>query len=241
MSERLVRHGHGAGATPAGRRPRDLARTIAPWPATTPPRPSSSSMSRTTSPTRPASLHVKGGEAVIPFINDAGGGGPGGRGACRLHAGLAPAQHAALRQGWRHLAGPLRGRELGRAAPPGPAGHGSGRPQGHARRGRLQRLHDARPRDRRDQSDRASRICCGEAGVERVVVAGLATDYCVKATALDALALGYPTTVLAQRDPRRGPRRGRRRASPAPSCAQRARPIALDDDAVDLAAAGAAD
>jgi nicotinamidase/pyrazinamidase len=33
-------------------------------------------------------------------------------------------------------------------------------------------------------------------GVERVVVCGLATDYCVKATALDALRLGYDTTVL---------------------------------------------
>ncbi|HLM64513.1 MAG TPA: isochorismatase family protein [Acidimicrobiales bacterium] len=33
-------------------------------------------------------------------------------------------------------------------------------------------------------------------GVERVVVVGLATDYCVKATALDAVALGYPTTVV---------------------------------------------
>jgi len=33
-------------------------------------------------------------------------------------------------------------------------------------------------------------------GVERVVVTGLATDYCVKATALDAVRLGYATTVL---------------------------------------------
>lgn len=32
--------------------------------------------------------------------------------------------------------------------------------------------------------------------VERVVVCGLATDYCVKATALDAVRLGYQTTVL---------------------------------------------
>jgi len=32
--------------------------------------------------------------------------------------------------------------------------------------------------------------------VERVVVCGLATDYCVRATALDALALGYETHVL---------------------------------------------
>ena len=34
-------------------------------------------------------------------------------------------------------------------------------------------------------------------GVERVVVAGLATDYCVKATALDAARLGFETTVLS--------------------------------------------
>jgi len=33
-------------------------------------------------------------------------------------------------------------------------------------------------------------------GVERVVVCGLATDYCVKATALDSVRLGYATTVL---------------------------------------------
>jgi nicotinamidase/pyrazinamidase len=33
--------------------------------------------------------------------------------------------------------------------------------------------------------------------IERVVIGGLATDYCVKATALDAIRLGYETTVLA--------------------------------------------
>ena len=33
-------------------------------------------------------------------------------------------------------------------------------------------------------------------GIERVVVVGLATDYCVRATALDAVRLGYATTVL---------------------------------------------
>jgi nicotinamidase/pyrazinamidase len=33
-------------------------------------------------------------------------------------------------------------------------------------------------------------------GIERVVVCGLATDYCVKSTALDAVRLGYTTTVL---------------------------------------------
>ena len=35
-----------------------------------------------------------------------------------------------------------------------------------------------------------------EAGITDVVVTGLATDYCVKATALDAAALGYHTTLL---------------------------------------------
>ena len=34
------------------------------------------------------------------------------------------------------------------------------------------------------------------ADVERVVVCGLATDYCVRATALDAVRLGYATTLL---------------------------------------------
>lgn len=35
-----------------------------------------------------------------------------------------------------------------------------------------------------------------ERGIERVVVCGLATDYCVRATALDATRLGFHTTVL---------------------------------------------
>jgi nicotinamidase/pyrazinamidase len=35
-----------------------------------------------------------------------------------------------------------------------------------------------------------------ERDVRRVVVTGLATDYCVKATALDAARLGFETAVL---------------------------------------------
>ncbi len=34
------------------------------------------------------------------------------------------------------------------------------------------------------------------AGATRIVICGLATDYCVKATALDGVRLGYDTTVL---------------------------------------------
>ena len=36
-----------------------------------------------------------------------------------------------------------------------------------------------------------------ERGIERVVVCGLATDYCVKATAIDAARLGFETVLLA--------------------------------------------
>jgi nicotinamidase/pyrazinamidase len=35
-----------------------------------------------------------------------------------------------------------------------------------------------------------------DAGVDHVVAVGLATDYCINATALDAIALGYRTNVL---------------------------------------------
>ncbi len=36
-----------------------------------------------------------------------------------------------------------------------------------------------------------------EEGIERIVVAGLATDYCVKETAVDGARLGFETVVLA--------------------------------------------
>ena len=45
-----------------------------------------------------------------------------------------------------------------------------------------------------DGTDLAQRL--RDAGVTHVLVGGLATDYCVKATVLDALAAGFATTVL---------------------------------------------
>ncbi|MCB1246495.1 MAG: isochorismatase family protein [Acidimicrobiia bacterium] len=36
-----------------------------------------------------------------------------------------------------------------------------------------------------------------ERGIDRIVVVGLATDYCVKATAIDGARLGFGTTVIA--------------------------------------------
>jgi nicotinamidase/pyrazinamidase len=47
-----------------------------------------------------------------------------------------------------------------------------------------------------DQPTELDRILRGQ-GVERAVVVGVATDVCVKATALDAVRLGYATHVLA--------------------------------------------
>ena len=64
-----------------------------------------------------------------------------------------------------------------------------------------------------------------DGGIERVVVVGLATDYCVKATALDAARLGYRTSLLTdaiaavdlatRRRHARDRRDGRRRRPPA--------------------------
>ena len=72
------------------------------------------------------------------------------------------------------------------------------------------------------------------AGVEEVVVVGLATDYCVKATALDAIRLGFRTTVLTDAIAAVERRRratasgrstelagGRRRCSARAGCAER--------------------
>ena len=50
--------------------------------------------------------------------------------------------------------------------------------------------------DRRPRHRPPSTALLRSANVHRVVVVGLATDYCVKATALDAARLGYETTVL---------------------------------------------
>ena len=73
-------------------------------------------------------------------------------------AGLAPAVHAALRQGRRHLAGPLRRADLGRRAAPAPDRRRTGRPQGRRRRGRLLGLHRAGPADRRGATTDLERL-----------------------------------------------------------------------------------
>jgi nicotinamidase/pyrazinamidase len=53
-------------------------------------------------------------------------------------------------------------------------------------------------RDPHTQEERPTELegLLREHGVERVVVCGLATDYCVRATALDALRLGFEVEVI---------------------------------------------
>ena len=62
------------------------------------------------------------------------------------------------------------------------------------------------PRNRNDQSGFAGKTECGknlpqileEIGVRKVHIAGLALEYNVKATALDAIKLGYRTSIMLQ-------------------------------------------
>ena len=55
-------------------------------------------------------------------------------------------------------------------------------------------------RDPRSGAPEATRLgsLLGEHGVRRVVIAGIATDYCVKETALDARRLGFEAAVVRQ-------------------------------------------
>ena len=86
---------------------------------------------------------------------------------------------------------------MGRGAPPGPRlpDDAPRVRKGVERRGRLLRLHDPRPGDRRTDADRLDGCSATRASSAWSSV-GLATDYCVKATALDAARLGFDTFVL---------------------------------------------
>ena len=68
---------------------------------------------------RPRRLAVRQGGGRHPADGQLGGANRhGGRRLRRLHAGLAPRVDAAFREGRRHLAGPLRRRDVGRGVPP---------------------------------------------------------------------------------------------------------------------------
>ena len=146
------------------------------------------------------SLSVAGGDEIVPTINReiAMARGNGGARRRARRTGTRPARRTSPRTAasGRSTAWRTRGAPQLHPALALPGGGASG-PQGRQRRGRLLGLHDARPDQRRDDRRPSSRPSCARAGVEQVVVVGLATDYCVKATALDAIGLGFETRVLA--------------------------------------------
>ena len=89
--------------------------------------------------------------------------------------------------------------------------HGPVVRKGTVRRGRLLRLLGARPRHRCGER-RPSCSRCSPPEVRRLVVVGLAGDYCVKETALDGSAARLRGRGAARADPVRQPGARRRRA-----------------------------
>ena len=124
------------------------------------------------------------------------------------HRPGAPLRRAARLPG--HLAGALRRRHRRRRAArgAGPRAARGGLRQGRVRGGLL-RLRGQRRRRRRWPTG------CASAGWTRVDVVGIATDHCVRATALDAVGNGFATRVLLPLTAGvgRGVDRGRARAA----------------------------
>ena len=165
-------------------------------------------------------LAVAEGDAVVPLVNRIAPAfrGPG------LHPGLAPAgPHVLRRQPSRAprpsrsvempygaagaLAGALRAGHAGRRVPPRPR-----RPT----RADLVLRKGFRPRDRQllgllrerpHHADRASPATCASAGCGEVWLAGLATDFCVAWSAIDAAAARLRGDAARGRLPGDRPRR----------------------------------
>ena len=160
--------------------------------------------------------------AVVPHDQRRDRDGGGGGRARRRHPGLASRVDAALREGRRHLAGPLRRPRRGAPSSIRPSQlpttrHGSARAPTARTATPASRCATRRPARRCRPS---STGCSATAGIERVVVVGLATDYCVKATALDAVRLGYETARADRRDRGGRPQAGRRRPGDRRRCAR---------------------
>ncbi len=144
------------------------------------------------------SLSVRGGDAIIPTVNDA------------VDAALSAGALVAVTQDWHpsstphfvtdggvwpvHCVGDTWGAELHpRFAVPSGAVRvrkGTGGEDGYSAFTMRDPVTDEEASTELDAVLR-------DAGIERVVVCGLATDYCVKATALDAVRLGYEVELMA--------------------------------------------
>ena len=143
------------------------------------------------------SLSVRGGDAIIPVVNSA------------VDAALAAGALVAVTQDWHppstphfvtdggvwpvHCVGDTWGAELHPefAAPSGAVRvrKGTGGEDGYSGFTTRDPVTDEEASTELDAVLR-------DAGIERVVVCGLATDYCVKATALDAVRLGYEVELM---------------------------------------------
>lgn len=144
------------------------------------------------------SLSVSGGEAVIPAVNNA-----------VVEAGSADAV-VVVTQDWHppstphfdtdggiwpvHCVGETWGAELHPAFTPPPGAirirKGSNGEDGYS-------AFTMRDPVSGDEVPTELDAALRDAGVGSVVVCGLATDYCVKATALDAVRLGYEVELMA--------------------------------------------
>jgi nicotinamidase/pyrazinamidase len=143
------------------------------------------------------SLYVKGGEAVVPFANAelarARRGGalvvfsqdwhPPSTPHFQTEGGVWPVH--CVRDNW----GAAFADRLDVGAAP-LIRKGSGGEDGYS-------AFSARDPRTGDQSATELEALLRDHGIERVVIVGLATDYCVKETALDASRLGFAVTVLA--------------------------------------------
>ena len=174
------------------------------------------------------SLYVPAGEQVVATVNGQIAEARAA-GAHVVDPGLASRAHAPLRTGRGHLARPLRRDTWGAEFHPDLGSPTAPPSSARARTARTAiRLHHARPDEAEGIPDSLDPLL-REARVDEVIVIGLATDYCIKATVLDALDLGYKARLLqdavAAVDLRRATakRRSRRSATRAARSAGRCR------------------
>ena len=171
------------------------------------------------------SLCVKGGGTLIPIDQ------PRDRRGARAAGALVvftqdwhPSRTPHFAKDGGIVAGPLRRGHLGRRAPPGPRPGRERRAAGPQGRNGEDGYSGFTMRDPATGETIPTELegLLRERGVDDVVVCGLATDYCVKATALDAAPARVRDGRADRRGARRRPRAGRRRARDRGDAAARA-------------------
>ena len=142
------------------------------------------------------SLSVAGGDAIVPYVN--------GQIAAAVAAGAfvaytqdwhPPSTHHFAKDGGRWPVHCVAGTWGAAFHPSLDAGAGPSVRKGVGGEDGYSGFTVRDPRDATLEPTELARLLAAH-GIRRVVVCGLATDYCVRATALDALAMGYPTSIL---------------------------------------------